>query len=142
MTEKFRINAPGVVHEMIDGEVVIVNLDSGRYYSLDASGAFIWDLLRDSHNFETVYSRVQLFHSDDNDSMKVEIEDFLGQLKTEELIVADDSIELPEGPQVYPSAGMLTPFTKPMLNTYTDMEELLLLDPIHEVSDEGWPAQE
>ena len=39
----FRINSPKVIHETIDGETVIVNLDSGNYYSLDDIGADIWD---------------------------------------------------------------------------------------------------
>jgi hypothetical protein len=31
-------------------------------------------------------------------------------------------------------------FTHPQLQKYTDMQELLLLDPIHEVEESGWPA--
>ena len=142
MTEPFKINTPGVVHEMIDGEVVIVNLDTGRYYSLDNSGAEIWEMLNDSHHFETVYKRIQLFHSDDDGTMRTKIETFLDQLKTEELIVPAADAPSPAENAVYPASGMLTPFVEPQLNTYTDMEELLLLDPIHEVSDEGWPAKE
>ena len=41
----FRINNPKVIHETIDGETVIVNLDSGNYYSLDATGADIWEYM-------------------------------------------------------------------------------------------------
>jgi hypothetical protein len=32
-------------------------------------------------------------------------------------------------------------FTQPVLEVYTDMQDLLLLDPIHEVDEEaGWPS--
>ena len=31
-------------------------------------------------------------------------------------------------------------FVAPQLHKYTDMQELLLLDPIHDVDQEGWPA--
>ena len=31
-------------------------------------------------------------------------------------------------------------FKPPLLKRYTDMQELLILDPIHEVDDTGWPA--
>lgn len=41
LSEKFKINIPKVVHEMIEGEVVIVNLDGGDYYSLVTVGADI-----------------------------------------------------------------------------------------------------
>jgi hypothetical protein len=34
------------------------------------------------------------------------------------------------------------PFEPPILERFDDMQELLLLDPVHEVSDEeGWPAR-
>lgn len=141
MTDKFRINAPGVVHEMIDGEVVIVNLDTGRYYSLDSVGAAIWDQLEQYHSAEAVYQWVQLQYAAGPDSsMKEDVEAFISQLLADELLVNDDSLADWQAPDVMPAAGNQQPFSKPELNTYTDMEELLLLDPIHEVTDEGWPA--
>ena len=36
--EVFRINSPTVVHEIIDGEAVIVNMKNGSYYSVDGVG--------------------------------------------------------------------------------------------------------
>lgn len=32
-------------------------------------------------------------------------------------------------------------FTPPVLNKFTDMQELLLLDPIHDVDETGWPKR-
>ena len=37
------------------------------------------------------------------------------------------------------STGEKLPFEAPVLYTYTDMAELLLLDPIHDVDETGWP---
>jgi hypothetical protein len=31
-------------------------------------------------------------------------------------------------------------FVTPCLQKYTDMEELLLIDPIHEIDEVGWPS--
>ena len=36
-------------------------------------------------------------------------------------------------------SGTRQPYSPPVLNSYTDMEELLLLDPIHDVDQAGWP---
>jgi hypothetical protein len=33
------------------------------------------------------------------------------------------------------------PFTPPALTKFTDMQDLLLLDPIHDVGSGGWPAK-
>jgi hypothetical protein len=31
------------------------------------------------------------------------------------------------------------PFQPPLFEKFTDMEAMLLLDPVHDVDDEGWP---
>jgi hypothetical protein len=43
--ERFRVNSPKVTHETVDDEVVIINLDSGSYYSMSGIGAAIWSLI-------------------------------------------------------------------------------------------------
>ena len=43
--EQYRINQPAVISEVVDGEAVIVNLDSGAYFSLRDTGCVIWNLL-------------------------------------------------------------------------------------------------
>jgi len=30
-------------------------------------------------------------------------------------------------------------YTKPVLNVFTDMQEVIALDPVHDVSEKGWP---
>lgn len=42
---QFRINAPTVISETIDGEAIIINLDTGAYYSLRETGAAVWQLI-------------------------------------------------------------------------------------------------
>ena len=41
----YRVNSPQVILETFADEVVIVNLESGSYYSIDKVGAEIWALL-------------------------------------------------------------------------------------------------
>ena len=31
------------------------------------------------------------------------------------------------------------PYVPPVLEKFTDMQDLILLDPVHEVSERGWP---
>ena len=39
----YRKNGGSIVTESINGEVVIINLDSGESYSREGAGAFAWD---------------------------------------------------------------------------------------------------
>lgn len=43
-------------------------------------------------------------------------------------------------PEAVPPA-VRAPYARLALTKYTDMQELLLLDPVHEVDDEGWPSR-
>ena len=39
------------------------------------------------------------------------------------------------------ASGETSPFVTPTLSRYTEMQDLLLLDPIHDVDDSGWPRR-
>ena len=41
-TLRYRVSNPRIIHEIMEGEVVLINLDTGTYYSLDRAGAHIW----------------------------------------------------------------------------------------------------
>jgi len=44
-SQVFRINSPTIIHEIIEGEAVIINMEMGHYYSVDQTGAGIWKLV-------------------------------------------------------------------------------------------------
>ena len=44
-----RINSPPITHQVIDGEVILVNVETGVYYSLRDAGAEIWGLVERGH---------------------------------------------------------------------------------------------
>ena len=71
------------------------------------------------------------------DTVVADLDAFLGDLRENELVAAAD--EAPDAGNV-DAATAPTVYAKPALHVYADMEELLLLDPIHDVSGEaGWP---
>lgn len=136
MSEYYRVNAPTVVHEIMDGEVVIINMDNGSYFSIGTVGAEIWILLDGGHAVNQIVTQVAERYDHSSDQVEPDITSFLAHLSTEELVVAT-----PMGTETAIDLGAKRgKYSKPALEKYTDMEELLLLDPIHEVTDSGWPA--
>jgi len=131
-----QINTPNVVHEAIEGEVVIVNLEKGLYFSIDGVGAALWTRVAAGHSIDELRGWFgDTFAAADNAA--ADIETFLEQLRSNDLVTDSDSA--PETDGTEPSAPPDS-YAPPALEVYSDMEELLLLDPIHEVSDEaGWP---
>jgi hypothetical protein len=125
-----------VVHETIEGEVIIVNLDKGLYFSTDGVGACIWAMIIAGRTADEI--RIWATGAlDAGDAVSADVTEFLDDLRENELIRTvleprgGDDFDMPAAPATY---------EKPTLHVYADMEELLLLDPIHDVSDDaGWP---
>ena len=124
------------MHETIDGEVVVVDLDKGLYFSIDGVGACVWGMLVSGVTVADIIAwGTTEFAS--QESAADDITAFIGDLKEKGLVVeAAEPVPMGDADQ----SPAPTAYTKPLLNMYSDMEELLLLDPIHEVSDDaGWP---
>lgn len=139
--QRFRINTPTVTHETIDGEAVIINLDSGNYYSLVDVGSFIWDLFGKGASLSEVQNLVLQSYQGDAPDIDRGVQELLVQLQQENLIVPVDgagAVDL--APSLTANNSHEKPsFNPPLLHKYSDMQELLLLDPIHDVDDTGWP---
>lgn len=137
MQEKFfQINSPQVIREFFDDEAVIVNLELGIYYSLDSIGAIVWGLIEQgASNTQIVEKLSQMFKLSTN--IEKDIEEFIDLLLKEELVATTDNASLTSFDSI--NIDNKLTYSKPTLNKYTDMQELLLLDPIHEVDEEGWP---
>lgn len=140
----FRVNSPKVIQETIDGEVVIVNLDNGNYYSLDNVGADIWSLIESGAAVSEVVDRITHRYEGNHADIENAVSQFVAALQQEALIDPDGAKEPKsiKGLDMQVEAGADTErlrFEIPTLHTYTDMQDLLLLDPIHEVDETGWP---
>lgn len=142
-SQVFRVNSPQVVCETIDGEVVIVNLDKGIYYSLLKTGADVWSRIERQIDRHSLIQEITQAYHGSAEEISDAIDEFLGNLQQEELIIIDANIEATSIDNNIQETATTTDkprFEKPMLEKFTDMEDLLLLDPIHEVDVEaGWP---
>lgn len=141
MSVRYQISAPAVIGEVLDGEAIIVNLDSGAYYSLRDAGAVLWSLLHHQPTIAQLIQAICQHYAGDPAEIGASVASLLDQLEAEALVRTVDTPEdeasgtLASDP---PSAP--PPFAPPVLEKFTDMADLLLLDPIHEVDEAaGWP---
>lgn len=134
---RFRVNTPDVVHEIIEGEAVIVNLGNGMYYSVDRAGADIWALIEHRATVPEIVARLGERFAADQAAIGAGVDQFIDQLLAESLIVPEDSDVGATGDLPPPAHGAFRPpFEAPSLQRYTDMEDLLLLDPIHDADEQ------
>ena len=140
MPEVFlQINQADVVHDLIDGEAILINMTTGSYYSLEGSGAALWQILQAGPaSPEVIVGQLALRFRGEPAQIHAEVLRILAEMQADGLLQA--AAQAAERQPRQPDEQLL-PFEPPVLNKYTDLEALLLLDPIHDVSPEGWPEQ-
>jgi Coenzyme PQQ synthesis protein D (PqqD) len=69
-----------------EGGAVLLNLDSGAYYSLNSVGLLVWSALEHESTFAALLERVRLEIDDASASLDDEIALFLRELANRELI--------------------------------------------------------
>ena len=132
-----------VMHDTIDDEVIVIDLTTGTYYSLRGTAAEVWGLLQGSPGLtreELAHAVVARYQTNGHD-VEAAITQFLGQLHDEGLIsdVPEAAVSTSVAPVDEPPAAGAHEFVAPVLDKFTDMQDLVLIDPVHDVSGAGWP---
>jgi hypothetical protein len=140
---KFRVNSPRVMHETIEGEVILIDLTTGSYYSLRDAGSEVWHAIESGADEDRIGDVVELRYEGPREEIRSAVGRLLDELAAEGLIEPADgdavSDALPASTAPPPGANGRTPFQAPVLEKHTDMQDLILLDPVHEVDQRGWP---
>jgi hypothetical protein len=124
-----------VIWENMENEIIIISLNNGHYYNAQGTGMNIWLCIAAQMSRQNM---TQLFlnqydlpqHRVEND-----IQQFIDFLILEELVVETQTL-ISASPSLSPWPQE---YAEPTLTKFTDMQELLLIDPIHEVDEHGWP---
>jgi hypothetical protein len=130
-------NAPAVVSETIDGEVIVIHLERGSYFSLRGTAAEVWALVEEGcAEAQIPEALAARYPAAAHGEVAGEVAQFLADLREEGLVVDGDGA--PAAASELAPAG--SAFVPPRFEKYTDLQDLIMLDPIHEVEPEGWPA--
>jgi predicted deacylase len=123
-----RANTPEVAAKVIDGEAVLINLSNGKYYSMVGVGSVVWELLANGASATDVTAEVVRRYDVTTDRARHDIEGLVDLLLREGLVVVTEpsmqDMEVSSSPSPTKS-----PYEPPHLEIYTDMGELLALDP-------------
>jgi hypothetical protein len=138
---RYKINSPYVVSEVFaDNEAAIINLKTGTYHSLNKMATSLWTLVEKGANVDELEMFAFGNYEVENASVRTHLEQFLESLIKENLIVPTESeSEFAAGVPIADSSSTAKlEYERPVLESYEDMQELLLLDPIHEVDETTW----
>ena len=130
---KYEINAPDVVSEDFTGQIVILNLANGHYFSLTGIASAIWTLILAGHTPKSILISIRAKRPE----LVEQSIGFLARIVELDLLRAR---EVDPGD----AAGAIDEAWSadgPQIQVYDDLAELIFADPIHDVDErEGWPA--
>ena len=139
LTARLRLNASQVVAEIIEGEVVIIHLGTGTYYCLAGAGADVWTGLIEQASVAEILDRITARWDTTAEVAERDLRPLIDDLIAEDLAYLDGHTGEPATVATTARGDRRQPYAAPVLEKFTDMQDLILLDPVHEVGDEGWP---
>lgn len=137
MSHRIRI-ASTVNHERLDDEVIAINIDSGVYFAMDDAAADCWSVAVDGGGVDEMVDVLVARYEVEPAVARTDAEAFVAALVAQRLAEATEEPASQLAPPAPATGGRLA-YRRPELEGYDDLESLLLIDPIHEVDDAGWP---
>jgi hypothetical protein len=138
---KYQIDRSRIIFEQFEDETVLVNTETGYYYSLSNTGSEILKLLEDGCSVAELPT-ILFGGSTADDQRPATVEGFVERLAEESIITAraSDAPSQSDEEQRAPVYAAGVDFVPPVLERFDEVRDLLLIDPIHQVDQEyGWP---
>lgn len=116
----------------------MIHFDTGTYYSSLGTGGEVVRLLELGQGLDAIVAAFSARHPDSAAEVDQSIRAFVTELKSEGLFVSSQSGASATPPELALEATER--FVAPVLVKHSELEDLLKLDPIHDVEPEaGWP---
>ena len=132
----YTIASKDIVFESFDGEAVVLDLTSGKYFGFSDSGSRLWDALSSGVPAAELAGAV----TGAGPLSATDIDGFVSQLLEFGLLAPVS--DAPAQPLSQTLLAQLADTTEPLkVDIHDDLADLIVVDPIHEVEEPlGWPA--
>jgi hypothetical protein len=132
------VSVPLLISQQFDSEVVLANYQNGVYYNLDGSAAQVWLGLKANRTVEEIGSALAAATAGDVPSITQQVQTFVDSMLAEGLI-AEGAADARAETWAPVLSGI---FVAPEFQRFDNLRELLLMDPVHDAGEEGWPLRE
>jgi len=139
VAERFCVSSKHAIAETIEGEAIIIHLGTGAYYSLRDAGAEIWAAIERAATRSEIVDWLEARYEGTREEMDAAVGRVVDELRAEGLVETASADGRPLQPPPPSDSPLRKPFSAPLLEKHTDMQDLILIDPVHEVEARGWP---
>ena len=124
---RLRPNDEEVIGKVLDGEAILINLATGSYYAIPDVGAFIWQAIEEQCSLGEIAVRVNANYDVSLEQARADMLQFAARLMDENIVAPASD---PPGDSAAPAPpAQRAPYAAPTLTVYSDMRNLLALDP-------------
>jgi hypothetical protein len=135
MTAAYVANREAVAAEQFDDEAVLINFQTGTYYSLRGTAPDIWNLIQEPNTIDRIAEQLGA----QEHGAQSAIAAMLAQLVADSCVLVCDIDGAKPNGATKPFAAAKQ-FTAPIVQAFHDLQELIVVDPVHEVDPmDGWP---
>ena len=133
------IDQNSVQSEVLDGEAVIVDFSTGRYHAAAGVAATVWQAMKQGREIDEIMSEVRSSHTDISEDAEASVLAFIDSVVDAGLAKQSDTTSAPPGANQQLTGTAPTPWNVPLLESHNDLADLMLIDPVHDVTARGWP---
>lgn len=142
MSKSYKINSNKVVYEIIDGEVIAISQENFLYFSMREHAALIWRLVIGNCVFDQKTISQLKPKNISEEVFTTVLENFLQQLEKDALIVQNDNGQLKNiDLEAIINEFSAKDFSQFAYERFDNMVDYFSVDPIHDVSEKGWPFE-
>ena len=123
------VNSSHVSFEIFDKEAVVVNFITGKYFGITGSGPDIWRVFENPCTIEQLTGLLKSVYTNITDRQIKNVIAFIDSLVKERLLVTVDKCE---NISIKLSVDITGEFLEPAIDIYDDLQELIVLDPVHD----------
>jgi hypothetical protein len=135
---KLKLNATAISCERLDGEMVIISFETGKYFNANGSAADVLFLIEKNID-QSLWQEILVNHFKDFQMETSQIDEFVSKLILEKIVLETTATNFET--VVLPEDYQRLEWSTPVLLVFNDLADLLLIDPIHDTSLDGWPMK-
>lgn len=80
-----------VVHRVLDGETIVLNLESGTYFGLNVTGTRVWRLIEEGASQAEMVERISREFGHPLDAVRADVDELLEALQSRGLVTVAPS---------------------------------------------------
>lgn len=139
LNTRYAFNGDCFAYEVFPDEVVVLDVIDGAYFSLGGTTPVVWPVLIEGHALGDIATALARTYELKAEVAEQELHDLTRRLSEERILVEAGPGDTLDGVSI---EGGNEEFRSFSFEKHVDMQDLLTLDPIHDVDPQaGWPRQ-